>query len=291
MTQFNKPNIKVYGADFYWAQVARIKQGFISLKHSVNEGDYDFVYSNNFDYSQIDEKHKDSPLDNDLFKIFNVLDIPPHDLNFPLEKLKNQLDKCDVVTCISHAVQDQLLEIGVKSEVIFNPIKDVFFDPSVKRQINCLYVGRASDSNKRVNLLSNFENECVSVGPFHNFGQHQGLVSDVVLNQLYNSSKVVALPSKFEGLGLPALEAMVCGALPLVCNDNPNSKLCPDFCICDPDEQSVQNKYRELLNNFEDYQKIILKEYSNQIAFKFSKFKIAQNILDVYHSHEKNIRE
>lgn len=285
MIRFKKTSIKLYGADFYWAQIQRIKQGLLGLNHSVNKGDYDFCYSNNFDYSHVDNKHKDSPLDNDLFKIFNVLDIPPHDPTFPVDKLKKQLDKCNVVTCISPAVQNQLLEIGVKSEVIFNPIKDVFFDPSEKRQINCLYVGRASDPNKRVNLLSNFENECVSIGPFHNFAKYQGLVSDVALNKAYNCSKVVALPSKFEGLGLPSLEAMVCGALPLVCSDNPNSILCPDFCICEPDKKSVENKYRDLLNNFEEYQKIILEEYSNQTAFKFSKFKIAQNILEVYRSH------
>tara|TARA_R110001592_G_scaffold273339_2_gene540210 strand:- start:726 stop:1595 length:870 start_codon:yes stop_codon:yes gene_type:complete len=285
--------IKIYGAKEYWCQVPRIKQGFLGLGHELVTGDdYDFIYANNFDYEDVDSEHKDSALYEGEsksvkkgFKIFNVLDIPPHIKDFPIQKLKDQLSHADLVTCISHAVKEQLSEIGVESNVIFNPIKDVMFDPQVTREINCLYVGRYFDPNKRFFLLKNIDTYIAGPAGGSPQGNYLGLVNDITLNQLYNASKVVALPSKFEGLGLPALEAMVAGAVPLVCRDNPNSEFCPDFCKADPDVDSVTKTYQDILNNFKDYQGEILKNLSSVIQHKFSKFSVAQNIINLY---EKN---
>ena len=280
--------VKIYGAKEYWTQVPRITQGFIGIGCDVVGGDdYDFVYSNNFDYGNIDEEHKDSAISNSGFKIFNVLDIPEH-IEWVSPKLGEQLKEADLITCISEPVQRQLKRIlNIDADIIWNPIKDVFFDPAYKREINCLYVGRAIDPVKRAALLSRLAAECYSVGPTAGVGNYLGMANDVMLNQLYNSAKVVALPSSFEGLGLTALEAMVAGALPLVCGDNPNSSLCPDFCVCDPTEDAVEEKYRELLANFEEYQSIILAQYAPKIALKFSKFSVAQNIASVYGKSQK----
>jgi len=302
--------VKLYGAKGYTCQVPRLKQGFMGLGCEVIEGDdFDFVYCNNFEFDKKDSEHKDSAMSNDGFKIFNVLDIPPHIPDFPIDKLKEQLSQANIVTCISEPVKKQLANIGVDSHVIWNPIKDVFFDETLQKKFSCLYVGRGSDPNKRAFLLRNFVSEVVAVGPDADFslfcqagqtghmqftttggdssrGQYLGKVNDLCLNQLYNSSRVVALPSKFEGLGLPMLEAMVCGAIPLVCSDNPNSKLCPEFCICEPTIESVTKKYQELLNNFPEYQKIIIEHYSSQIQKKFSKFSVAQNIINLYEKYK-----
>ena len=136
-------------------------------------------------------------------------------------------------------------------------------------------------------LLQNIEKYVIGPSGGSPSGEHLGLVNDVSLNQLYNSSKIVALPSKFEGLGLPALEAMVCGAVPLVCRDNPNSKLCPDFCVAEPTVESVTQTFNALLNHFTHYQSIILDEWSSWAEFTFSKFSVAQNILDLYNTHAK----
>jgi hypothetical protein len=285
--------VKLYGAKEYWCQVPRIKQGFKGLGHEVVTGeDYDFIYANNFDYSSRDTEHKDSALylgDSALpkkaFKIFNVLDIPPHVLDFPIDKLKSQLLLADVVTCISEPVKEQLKNIGIDAHVIWNPIKDVFFDSQIKREIKCLYVGRYNDPNKRFNLLDRIEKYIVGPTGGDSNGNYLGLVNDTSLNQLYNSTKIVALPSKFEGLGLPALEAMAAGAIPLVCSDNPNSKLCPDFCVAEPTVESVTKTYASLLNHFTHYQSVILDEWSSWVQYKFSKFSVAENIINLY---EKN---
>lgn len=284
--------VKIYGAKEYWCQVPRIKEGFLGLGHEVvTSDDCDFIYANNFDYSSADTEHGDSALylgDSALpkkgFKIFNVLDIPPHIPDFPIDKLKSQLLLANIVTCISEPVKEQLKTIGVDAHVIWNPIKDVFYDSQMKREINCLYVGRANDPNKRFDLLQNIEKYVV--GPTGaSGGNYLGLVNDVSLNQLYNSTKIVALPSKFEGLGLPALEAMVCGAVPLVCSDNPNSKLCPDFCVAKPTVESVTQTYNTLLNNFTHYQSAILEGWSSWVQYKFSKFTVAQNIVNLYNKY------
>jgi len=280
--------IKVYGDKDYTCQVIRIGEGFLGLENEVVVGnDYDFVYCNNFDYTDIDTKHKDCALSQKGFKIFNVLDIPPHIPDFPIEKLKEQLAEADIVTCISPPVKEQLKKIGVDSHVIWNPIKDVAFDSGIKRDINCLYVGRYEDPNKRFNLLNNIEKYAIGsqAGHFPNC-TYIGNVSDVVLNQFYNSSKIVALPSKFEGLGLTALEAMACGAIPLVCSDNPNSNLCPDFCVAEPNEKSINDTYNRLLNHFTHYQSVILSEWTQWVQYKFSKFSVASNILDLYNKYK-----
>lgn len=282
-------NIKLYGAKQYWCQVPRIAQGLEGLGHNTKKSDkYDLVYANNFPYSEIDNEHDDSALDNECVKIFNVLDIPVHIPDFPLEKLQKQLSQASIVTCISEPVKHQLFTmLNIEAHVIDNPIKEVFFDPSVNKDIDCLYVGRGTDPVKRSHLLEPLFDYMVSVGPFSGFGKHLGLVSDLVLNQLYNRAKVVPLPSSFEGLGLTALEAMVCGAVPLVCSDNPNARLCPSFCICDPTQESILSKYHEILDNFDDYSQDILSQYSSKIQYRFSKFQIAQNIINLYSKHLK----
>ena len=278
--------IKVYGAKEYWCQVPRIKDGLIGVGHEVVTGDdYDFVYANNFDYENIDLEHNDSAISNKGFKIFNVLDIPPHISDFPVEKLKDQLSQANIVTCISEPVKEQLNDIGVDSHIVWNPIKDVFYDSQVKREINCLYVGRWNDPNKRFNLLDNIEKYVVGPTGKSSNGKYLGLVNDLSLNQLYNSTKIVALPSKFEGLGLPALEAMAAGAIPLVCSDNPNSKLCPDFCVADPTIESVTSTYNGLVNHFTHYKRVITEEWTPWVQHKFSKFSIAENIVELFQNY------
>ena len=286
--------VKLYGAKEYWCQVPRVQDGFKGLGHEVVKGeDYDFIYANNFEYDSIDSEHLDSALwESNIalpkkgFKIFNVLDIPPHIKDFPVDKLKDQLSHANLVTCISEPVQQQLEDIGIKSHIIWNPIKDVFYDSNMKREINCLYVGRWTDPNKRFHLLDNIEKYIVGPTGQSASGNYLGLVNDVSLNQLYNSAKIVALPSKFEGLGLPALEAMAAGAIPLVCRDNPNSKLCPDFCIADPTIESVTATYNSLMNHFTHYKNVITDEWTPWVQHKFSKFSVAQNIIDLYNEHK-----
>ena len=115
---------------------------------------------------------------------------------------------------------------GVDTE-LFSP------DPDVPRQRDrILCVGRASDPNKGVALLvealarlpehiqltlvddDHPDNEALRrarvLGVEHRV-QVAGRVGVDTLVRLYRSASLVALPSLFEGFGLPAVEAMACG--------------------------------------------------------------------------------
>ena len=89
------------------------------------------------------------------------------------------------------------------------------------------------------------------------------------------------LPSKAEGIGLPMIEAMICGSLPITCSDNETAKefLPPDF-ICDPDPQAIVNKIEELNKEYKTKRELAL-DLGRKYKDKFNKISIAKNILSV----------
>ena len=89
------------------------------------------------------------------------------------------------------------------------------------------------------------------------------------------------LPSKAEGIGLPMIEAMICGSLPITCSDNETAKefLPPDF-ICDPDPQAIVNKIDELNKEYKTKRELAL-DLGRKYKDKFNKISIAKNILSV----------
>ena len=108
-----------------------------------------------------------------------------------------------------------------------------------------------------------------------------------MLNELYNSTKYVLLPSKAEGIGLPMIEGMICGAIPITCSDNLTAKeFSPLDFICEPNAQSIVNKIEELDKDYATKRKIAL-EFGKKYKTQFDKKTIAKNIIDIFNS-EKN---
>ena len=111
-----------------------------------------------------------------------------------------------------------------------------------------------------------------------------GVISDADLNTLYNSSKYILFPSKAEGLGLPMIEGMICGSIPITCSDNLTAKeFSPTNFICEPSTQSLVNKIKELDKKYETNRDIAInlgKKYKEQ----FDKKSIAKNILNIFYS-------
>ena len=292
-------NIKVtiLGADGYTCQIPRIKEGMELLGHALSEDSPDLIYSNDpKGYEKALILKKKYP---NAYLIFNFLDIPWHIENIQKQTellVKNFFLKADAVSVISSKVQKDLAKFyDKKIHVIYNPVKDVYFDEKIKKDNMFLYVGRANDPIKRIKLVHNsiikipegLKNIKICGSENPGFGNYVGVISDKDLNKLYNSSKFVLLPSKAEGIGLPMIEGMICGTIPVTCSDNLTAKeFSPSEFICEPNAQSIVNKIEELDKEYETKREMALK-LGGKYKIQFDKKTIAKNIIDIFNS-EKN---
>ena len=272
-----------------------IKEGFKKLGNTISNENPDIVYSNDPTGYQNAIFLKDKYPK--VYLILNVLDIPWH---FPnIEKQFEFLTKrffcrADAITSISFKTKKDLSKffdknMGDKIQVIYNPIKDVNHDEKIDKDNLFLFVGRANDPIKRFDLvretlkkIKNGVNNikiCGTQNP--GFGNYLGYVSDNELGKLYNSTKYVFLTSKSEGIGLPMIEAMVCGSLPITCSDNETAKefLPPDF-ICEPNVESLVNHIEKLNKEYDVKRKLAI-ELGKKYKEQFDKINIARNILNV----------
>jgi len=286
--------IAVFGADGLTCQLPRIREGMQNLGHHITNDSPDLIYANDpTGYQKAMMLKKQFPKSH---LMFNFLDVPWHIENVEKQTellVEHFLNKADSVTAISYKVKKDLSKfLNKKIEVIYNPAKDVFYEKNIKKNNSFLYVGRANDPIKRINLvkesllkINNCINEvkiCGSEDP--GFGNYLGIVSDEELNKIYNSSKFVLLPSKAEGIGLSMIEGMICGSIPITCTDNLTAKeFSPVDFICDPNVISLINKIEELNKDYEKKREIALK-FGEKYKIQFDKKNIAKNILKIFYT-------
>ena len=268
-----------------------IKEGFTKLGHEISDENPELIYANDprgyKEAIQIKKKNKEAPL------IFNLLDIPWHMPNIQQQTklLVNQfLNQADFVSVISLKVKKDLSQFfNKKIHVIYNPIKDVYYDEKILKNNMFLFVGRANDPIKRFDLVRDTLIKikdgikkikvCGAENP--NFGNYLGYVSDEELNNLYNSTQFVLLPSKAEGIGLPMIESMICGALPITCSDNETAKeFLPRDFICAPDPKSILEHIKKLEHEYANKRNLAF-EFGKRYKEKFNKSSIAKNILNI----------
>jgi len=284
-------------------QIPQLRAGFMELGHEhtfdVTDPDVNFVFVGNPPFDQYLD------LSQNKKTIFNVLDICPHCVEHAqiVERLKQQLPKSSRITAISKTVAAELKEkCGVDAEVIYYPMKPVK-PTGVKKfpQFKAMLIGRTGDANKRTGaaistlIHAGFnEHEVVVVGPeYMGYGTRMGIVSDETLNDLYNSVDYVMMMSKNEGIGLPAIEAAVCGAIPIIA---PDLSTFDEFWV-----QSPLALHYQGINSISDAAKLIRaiednKEWKEQIkadltgyaslAFvpKFTAKAVAARIISLYHT-------
>tara|TARA_B100001996_G_scaffold371169_1_gene346235 strand:+ start:133 stop:1014 length:882 start_codon:yes stop_codon:yes gene_type:complete len=292
----NNIRVTILGADGYTCQIPRIKEGMESLGHILTKETPDIIYSNDprgYDEALfLKKKYPNS------YVIFNFLDIPWQAKNIEEQTkllVKHYFSKANIITAISFKVKKDLEKFYNKDiEVIYNPVKDIYFDKKIKKNNDFLYVGRANDPIKRIKLayetlaknpehLKNIK-ICGSENP--GFGKYVGIVSDEDLNKLYNSSKFILLPSKAEGIGLPMIEGMICGCIPITCSDNLTAKeFSPSDFICEPNAESMLEKIKNINNQYES-KRLLALQYGEKYKIQFNKKNIAKNIIDVFNSHK-----
>ena len=285
--------VAIYGWDGFTCQIPRIKEGMQSLGHTLSDENPDLIYCNDpLEFHRaliLKQKYPKA------FLILNILDIPWHFPNIEerIKVWKSFLDQADAVTAISLKVKKDLSKFLSKNiNVIYNPVKDVYYDSSIKKDNMFLYVGRANDPIKRIKLV--YESLlkindglksikiCGSENP--GFGNYMGIVSDKELNKLYNSTKYLYLPSKAEGIGLTMIEAMICGTIPITCSDNLTAKeFSPIDFICEPNSQSIVNKLTELNKEYKVKRELALK-FGKKYKIQFHKESIAKNIINIFNS-------
>jgi len=293
----NNIKVSILGADGYVCQIPRIKEGMEALGHVLSEESPDLIYSNDpSGYKKALLLKKKYPK---AYLILNFLDMPWHISNIQKQTellVKNYFLKADVITTISFKVKKDISKLyNKKIHVIYNPIKDVYFDENIKKNNIFFYVGRASDPVKRFNLVresllkikDGVKNTKICGSQNPNFGDYLGIIKDQELNKLYNASKYVLLPSSAEGIGLPMIEGMICGAIPITCSDNLTAREFspPDF-ICEPYPQSIVNKIEELNKEYEAKRKIAL-EFGKKYKIQFDKKNIAKNIINIFNLAKK----
>ena len=290
----NNIKVSILGADGYVCQIPRIKEGMETLGHVLSEESPDLIYSNDpRGYEKALLLKKKYPK---AYLILNFLDMPWHMPNIQKQTellVKNYFLKADVITTISFKVKKDIGKFYDKEiHVIYNPIKDVYFDENIKKNNIFFYVGRASDPVKRFNLIresllkikDGVKNIKICGSQNPNFGNYLGIIKDQELNRLYNASKYVLLPSAAEGIGLPMIEGMICGAIPITCSDNLTAKEFspPDF-ICEPNAVSLVKKIEELNKEYKVKRELAL-EFGKKYKTQFNKKNIAINIMKLFNS-------
>jgi glycosyltransferase involved in cell wall biosynthesis len=289
--------IAVLGAEEYINQVPRIKEGLKELGYIISSESPSLIYANDpTGYEEGIALKKEYP---NAYLIFNFLDIPWHHPNIEKKTellVKHLLIKADAVTVISFKVKNDLSKFyNKKIDVIYNPIKDVYLDEKIKKNNIFFYVGRVFDPVKRFNLvresllkIKDGEKQIKICSPKNpKFGNYLGIVKDDELNLLYNSSKFVLLPSMAEGIGLPMIEGMICGAIPITCSDNLTAKeFSPHNFICEPNVQCIVDKIEELDKNYEENRSLAL-QFGKKYKVQFDKKSIAKNIINIFNSKLK----
>ena len=136
---------------------------------------------------------------------------------------------------------------------------------NITKDIPFFYVGRLYSSQKRFHLIKEtfdlagikYDNLVVSGPERPPIGQYVGFLQEEELSLMYNRSQFIFCPCSYEG-SLMAIEGQICGAIPLVCNDNNwGDEFGWQPFSAEPNAQSLLEKTNEIYQNIEKYRKII----------------------------------
>jgi len=297
--------MKIYTADSArceWCQIQQIENGFIQLGHEITKNIYDadLIYQNNPWFDNIVRSKQSGHVKGKI--IFNILDLATNvgPNAFDINRAKNQFEFADAITCISNTVKiDCENRLGISPSVIYNPIQPVLKTGVKKYRYQFLLVGRVADPNKRITLAIQALNAlgvdqkyvAVTGSEMIGYGDYTGVTNISDLNDLYNSVEYVMIPTRHAYLGLPIIEAIACGKIPVICNDLDildeffPVDIFPEYRSVSPTPDGLAKFIYSLENNKES--KFILKNklflhYESYLKDKFSSIGVSKKIIEIY---------
>ena len=202
------------------------------------------------------------------------------------KRVQNDLDRSDLVLTISKFSKKQILrnfDVDARLVVIYyaptvHKSSDYLTSPSKSYDGYFLYVGGYIKRKGIERMLKIFielhereklQSKLLLVGSPYHYSQelinllHQGqrkdavaelgYVSDSVLANLYANAKALIYPSKFEGFGLPPLEAMALGCPVITTKCTSIPEICEDavYYIDPEDEDSFRRSLIDIEENLE----------------------------------------
>jgi len=199
----------------------------------------------------------------------------------------------------------KVIHLGYNKES-FRPIDDeekkVFLDKRDYPEKFLLYIGRLENKKNVLNLIKAYQKSSrkwplVLAGRSGNYGYREiealakqdDLKGDVILlgyvsqenyPTLMASSSAFVFPSKFEGFGLPVLEAMASG-VPVACSDIPALREVAEEAALYFDPDNIEDMTNKIEKIFEDKEeRNLLREKGLERAKKFSWAKVARETLE-----------
>ncbi len=297
------PTVAVLGFRGTGAQVDRIEEGFRTLGcELVPPSDADLVYSNDAGGYEEALAADGDQSKGDAHVILNVLDLCPH-CQPPLDiaHIKEQLAYADAITTISSTVQrDIRARLGVEATVVYNPIRNVSCNRQRFPFSRAIFVGRVGDPEKRatvgaaaLSILGLGWDDMVTVGrePPPYGGLYVGEISDEVLSGYYNGVDFLMCPTRNAFLGLPILEAMACGTIPVVCRDLDildeflPADVFPEYREVEPTAPSIARFVARFMQDNDakaEFSARVRRHYEAHWADRLSPRGVAQAILNVY---------
>ncbi len=213
--------------------------------------------------------------------------------------------KTTSIICVSNFTKQELERLVHHKKpplaVIYNGVADDWQDfgpgriPDDKPYF--LYVGNVKPYKNLVNLLEAFgkltakiPHELMIVGKKEGFitedrevaakASHlgdrvrfTGFIERDLLRQYYKQAAALVFPSRYEGFGLPPLEAMASGCAVIVSNAASLPEICGNAALyCDPDSaDDIANKMMEIIHNLNLKESLIKKGYRRVEEFTWDK--------------------
>ncbi|MGK5091518.1 glycosyltransferase family 1 protein [Deltaproteobacteria bacterium TL4] len=213
--------------------------------------------------------------------------------------------KAEAITTISQFTADELIRLTGKGNQEIYPIllgvNQRWFElkPEVTPHKNpfLLYVGNVKPHKNLIALLNAFEgitdqipHDLVIIGKKEGFitGDERifkktqslghrliftGYIEQSQLEQYFLNAEALVFPTKYEGFGLPPLEAMACGCPVITSNAASLSEVCGDAAVYfDPDDSNdIAEKIKFVLNDSSLRENLIQKGKAQAQLFRWEK--------------------